>query len=37
MSRSVIEFFQHIKDELVFIEANSKELDYDLFYKNEVL
>jgi uncharacterized protein with HEPN domain len=37
MSRSVIEFFQHIKDELNFIEANSKGLDYDLFYENEVL
>lgn len=31
MSRSVIEFFQHIKDELDFIEANSNDLDYDLF------
>jgi uncharacterized protein with HEPN domain len=37
MSRSVIEFFQHIKDELDFIEANSKGLDYELFYENEVL
>lgn len=37
MSRSAIEFFQHIKDELDFIEANSKGLDYELFYENEVL
>ncbi len=37
MSRSVIEFFQHIKDELEFLEHNSKELDFDLFYENEVL
>ena len=37
MSRSVIEFFQHIKDELDFLENNSKELNFDLFYENEVL
>jgi hypothetical protein len=34
MSRSVIEFFQHIKDELDFLENNSKGLNYDLFYDN---
>lgn len=37
MSRSVIEFFKHIKDELEFLENNSKELNFDLFYENEVL
>ena len=37
MSRSVIDFFQHIKDELDFLENNSKELNFDLFYENEVL
>lgn len=37
MSRSIIEFFQHIKDELDFLENNSKGLNYDLFYDNEVL
>ena len=36
MSRSVIEFFRHIKDELDFLEENSKELDFDSFYENEV-
>lgn len=37
MSRSVIEFFQHIKDELDFLETNSKGLDYNSFVENEVL
>jgi uncharacterized protein with HEPN domain len=37
MSRSVIEFFQHIKDELDFLEKNSKGLDFKSFYINEVL
>lgn len=37
MSRSVIEFFQHIKDELDFLEKNSKGLDFDSFVENEVL
>ena len=37
MSRSIIEFLQHIKDELEFLENNSKGLNFDLFYENEVL
>lgn len=37
MSRSAIEFFQHIKDELDFLENNSKNLDADSFYEDEVL
>lgn len=37
MSRSVIDFFQHIKDELDFLENNSKNLDSDSFYEDEVL
>ncbi len=37
MSRSVIEFFQHIKDELDFLENNSKGLNFGSFYANEVL
>ena len=37
MSHSIIEFIQHIKDELNFLENNSQNLDYDSFYEDEVL
>ena len=37
MSRSVIDFFQHIKQELDFLETNSKNMNFDSFYENEVL
>lgn len=37
MSRSNIEFLQHIKDELNFIESNSKNFTFDTFIENEVL
>ena len=37
MSRSIIEFFQHIKDELEFLAKNSKDLDFNTFYDDEVL
>jgi uncharacterized protein with HEPN domain len=37
MSRSIIEFFQHIKDELEFLTKNSEGLDFDTFYGDEVL
>ena len=37
MSRSIIEFFKHIQDELNFLENNSRNLDYDSFYEDEVM
>jgi len=37
MSRSEIEFLQHIKDELDFIESNSNDLIFETFSENEVL
>jgi len=37
MSRSVIEFFQHIKDELDFLEHNSQDMNLDMFCANEIL
>jgi uncharacterized protein with HEPN domain len=37
MSRSVLEYFQHIQEELKFLQTNSKNLDFDSFYENEIL
>lgn len=37
MSRSVLEYFQHVQEELQFLHTNSKKLDFDSFYENEVL
>jgi uncharacterized protein with HEPN domain len=37
MSHSVVNFFQHIKEELDFLENSSKELNYDTFYEDEIL
>ncbi len=36
MSRSIIEFFQHIKLELDFLESNSKNLDFWDVIENEI-
>lgn len=37
MSRSVIEYFEHIKDELNYLLQKSKGLDFDSFYADETL
>lgn len=37
MSHSIIDFFQHIRQELDFLETNSKNLNFDSFFENEVL
>jgi len=37
MSRSVVEFLEHIKDELDYLLQKSKGLDFDLFYADETL
>ena len=37
MSRSDTEFLLHIKDELNFLETNSKNIDFSKFIENEVL
>ena len=37
MSRSVIEYFEHIRKELKFLLENSKGLDPDVFYEDEIL
>lgn len=37
MSHSIVEIFQHIKDELEFLAKNSESLDFDTFYSDEVL
>ncbi len=37
MSHSAVNFFQHIKEELDFLENSSKELNDETFYEDEVL
>lgn len=37
MSRSIIEFLLHIKEELDFLEISKRNLDFSSFYENEVL
>ncbi len=37
MSRSVIEYFEDIRKELEFLLTNSKGLNPDVFYEDEVL
>ena len=37
MSKSSIEFLKHILDESKFVIENTKGLDYDKFYEDEIL
>jgi len=37
MSPSLIEFLQHIENELSFIDKNTSELDFEDFVNNEIL
>ncbi len=37
MSKSTIEFLRHILDESKFVVDNTKGMDYESFYKDEVL
>lgn len=37
MSRSVVEFLEHVKDELDYLLQKSKGLDFDSFYTDETL
>ncbi len=37
MSRSVIEYFEHIKVELDFLQEKTQGLDFDTFYEDDTL
>lgn len=37
MSPSLIEFLQHIENELIFIETYTSSIEYDEFMNNELL